>query len=143
MPEPSRTRPNHRGLWCSVVLQALEDIKSQPIGSVAFAEAVAFFTRTGVWGESRALVGDFLDLHPEELAAIGRRSIAARHAREALSKTPRSAIADQFVSPLRLARMVHRRRSGGCHAPHMPGMELPMPQSVPAIYATGGGQPRL
>jgi len=25
----------------------------------------------------------------------------------------------------------------------MPGMELPMPQSVPAIYATGGGQPRL
>jgi hypothetical protein len=123
-----------------VVLQALEDIESRPIGSAAFAEAVAFFTRTGVWGESRALVGDFLDIHPEELAAIGRRSIAARHTREALSKASRSAIPGQFESPLKLPRMVNRRRSGGCRAPRM---ELSMPQSVPASYATGEDRPRL
>ncbi|HET7882751.1 MAG TPA: hypothetical protein VFL55_17840 [Acetobacteraceae bacterium] len=136
MAEPSKSRSNHRGLWSSVVLQALEDIESQPITSVAFADAEAFFTRSGPWGESRAIVADFLDVHRDELETIGRRFIAARHAKEAQDA---SRLTDaKWVSPLKLARLVARRQGG--RLPHMPKALLPagLPgESLPPNTYTG------
>jgi hypothetical protein len=79
MSEPSGPQPGYRALWSSVVLQALEDIENQPVQSAAFAEAVAFFTRSGAWAEARTMIGDFLELHRDELESIGRRCIDARH----------------------------------------------------------------
>jgi hypothetical protein len=61
-----------------VLLQALEDIESQPIQSMAFAEAEAFFVRQGAWAKSRAIIADFLDVRCDQLEAIGRRFIEAR-----------------------------------------------------------------
>jgi hypothetical protein len=82
MSEWSGSRLGYRGLWASVVLQALGDIWGQPIGSLDFSQAVAFFTGTGAWAESRTTIGDFLELHRDDLEALGQRCIDARHTRE-------------------------------------------------------------
>ena len=89
-----------------------QDIESQPIQSAAFAEAVAFFTRSGAWAEARTMIGDFLELHRDELELIGRRCIDARHARDKLAaETLRRSTDMRYDSPLHLARLVARRRS--------------------------------
>ena len=122
MSEPSGPQPGYRALWSSVVLQALEDIESQPIESAAFAEAVAFFTRSGAWAEARTMIGDFLELHRDELESIGRRCIDARHARDrSAAETLRRSTNMRYDSPLRLARMVPRRRSARPRAFHAHG----------------------
>ena len=84
MPELVRSELSYRGLWSSVVLQALEDIESQPMQSLDFADAVAFFTRSGPWAGSRTVIADFLDMHRDQLEGIGRRCITARIAREGM-----------------------------------------------------------
>jgi hypothetical protein len=83
MSEWSGSRLGYRGLWASVVLQALNDIWGRPIGSLDFSEAVAFFTGAGTWAESRTTIGDFLEFHRDDLEALGKRCIDARHTREA------------------------------------------------------------
>lgn len=82
--EPVRSELSYRSLWSSVVLQALEDIESQPTQSLDFADAVAFFTRAGSWAGWRSTIADFLDMHRDELEAIGRRRITERIAREGM-----------------------------------------------------------
>ena len=84
MTEPISPELSYRGLWTSVVLQAVEDIVSQPMQSLDFADAVAFFTRSGPWAGSRAIIADFLDMHRDELEGIGRRCINTRIAREGM-----------------------------------------------------------
>ena len=119
MPELRRSRWNDRGLWSAVVLQAIADIESQPTQSATFAEAVAFFTRSGAWAESRTMIGDFLGLHRDNLEAIGKRCIDARNAREASTREVRSR--DVLgMTPLKLARQVARRgdvRPSALHGP--------------------------
>lgn len=66
-------------------MQARDDIMNTPIGSIEYAQAVAFFTSGGEWSKIRAAVGDFLELHSDDLVKCGRRSIEERHNREALS----------------------------------------------------------
>jgi hypothetical protein len=84
MSEWSGSRLGYRGLWASVVLQALGDIWGQPIGSLDFSQAVAFFTGSGAWAESRTKIGDFLGFHRDDLEEAGRRCINARRASEGL-----------------------------------------------------------
>jgi hypothetical protein len=81
----SGPQPGYRALWSSVVLQALQDIESQSIQSAVFAEAVEFFTRSGAWAEARTMIGEFLELHRDELESIGRRCVDARHVRDKLA----------------------------------------------------------
>jgi hypothetical protein len=119
MSEPSGRQPGYRALWSSVVFQALQDIESQPIQSAAFAEAVAFFTGSGAWAEARTMIGDFLELHRDELESIGKRCIDARHARDRLAaEIPRPSTDMLYDSPLHLARLVVR--GGKCKTPHGP-----------------------
>ena len=74
-----------RSLWLSVVIQALRDISEQSTSSVIFSEAVAFFTGSGQWARARTTVGDFLNLHRDDLEAIGRRCIEMRLAGQSMS----------------------------------------------------------
>jgi hypothetical protein len=83
--QPRRTGDQHyRGLWGAVVLQARDDIQSEPLRSNEYAQAVAFFTSGGQWANTRTMIGDFLDLHRDDLEAFGRRSINARRMGEGL-----------------------------------------------------------
>jgi hypothetical protein len=82
MSELIGSRSECRGLWASVVLQALGDIEGEPIESLDFVQAVAFFTGSGTWAESRTIIGDFLEFHRDDLEAAGRRCINARRASE-------------------------------------------------------------
>jgi hypothetical protein len=66
------------------VLQALDDIWGRPMGSVDFLQAVAFFTGTGTWAESRTIIADFLEFHRDDLEALGKRCLDARHKKDAL-----------------------------------------------------------
>jgi hypothetical protein len=129
MSEPSGPQPGYRALWSSVVLQALEDIENQPVQSAAFAEAVAFFTRSGAWAEARTMIGDFLELHRDELESIGRRCIDARHARDKLTAgTLRRSTDMLYDSPLHLARLVARRRTAKPRGFHM---QIQGPRTMP------------
>ena len=103
MTGPISPELGYRGLWSSVVLQALEDIESQPTQSLDFADAVAFFTRSGAWADARTMIGDFLELHRDELGSIGRRCIDARHVRDELAAETlrRSGHALRFIGPPR------------------------------------------
>ena len=90
MSEWNGSRHGYRGLWASVVLQALDDIWRRPMESLDYSQAVSFFTGTGTWAEARTIIGDFLEFHSDDLEALGKRCIDARRSREALpSETPR------------------------------------------------------
>jgi hypothetical protein len=105
MSECSGTRQGYRGLWASVVLQALDDIWGRPMESLDYAQAVSFFTGAGTWAEARTIIGDFLEFHGDDLEALGKRCIDARHTREALpSKTPHlsaDALSTTLIKPSR------------------------------------------
>jgi hypothetical protein len=117
MPALSVPQPSYRGLWSSVVLQAIEDIENQPMQSIAFDEAVAFFTRSGRWAESRTMIGDFLELHRDDLETIGKHCINARVTREELPPEPQQQSPDAVcVTPLKLARLVAGREAGRSRA---------------------------
>jgi hypothetical protein len=133
MSEPSGRQAGYRALWSAVVLQALQDIESQPIQSVAFAEAVAFFTRSGAWAEARTMIGDFLELHRDELESIGTRCIEARHTSDSLAaETLRRSTDVLRDSPLRLARLIARGRSARHRTFHTPGSRTMQPASQPS-----------
>jgi hypothetical protein len=132
MSEPSGPHPGYRALWSSVVLQALQDIESQPIESAAFAEAVAFFTRSGAWAEARTMIGDFLELHRDELESIGRRCIDARHARDrSAAETLRRSTNMLYDTPLHLARVVASGRRARPRTFHAPLPRTMHPRSQP------------
>jgi hypothetical protein len=122
MPALSVPQPSYRGLWSSVVLQAIEDIENQPMQSIAFDEAVAFFTRSGTWAESRTMVGDFLELHRDDLETIGKHCINARATREELPPESRQQSPDVLSAmPLKLARLVASRESKRSRPRHRSG----------------------
>jgi hypothetical protein len=77
-----------RLLWIQVVLQAKADLENEPIGSVVYDQAAAFFVSRGDWAISRATVADCLDMHPDELYRCGERWITQRRQREGLPPTP-------------------------------------------------------
>lgn len=68
----------YRDLWSAVVLQAKEDILTAPLNSIEYDQAVAFFTGGGEWSKVRVSVGDFLELHHDDLVRCGRRCIDDR-----------------------------------------------------------------
>lgn len=68
----------YRDLWSAVVLQAKEDILTAPLNSIEYDQAVAFFTSGGEWSKVRISVGDFLELHHDDLVRCGRRCIDER-----------------------------------------------------------------
>jgi hypothetical protein len=80
------THPGHgeRALWIAVVLRAVADIASEPLGSVEYNDATVFFTAGGEWAFSRSAVAGHVDLHPDDLERAGRRCIAARRAAEGM-----------------------------------------------------------
>jgi hypothetical protein len=67
-----------RALWSAVVRQAREDIANEPMGSLEYEEAVAFFTGGGEWARSRGDVADCIELHPDDLAHAGQHWIEER-----------------------------------------------------------------
>jgi hypothetical protein len=96
----------YRGLWGAVVLQAKADIQSEPVDSIEYAHAVAFFLGAGAWERMRTVIGDFLDLHGDDLKAFGRRCISQRRAAEGLDPLPErraSRAAAPLVTPIRPA----------------------------------------
>jgi len=97
-------RPNYRALWAAVVIQALDDIETEPMASVSFTDAEAFFTRMGAWGEARMAIADFLDLHPDDLERVGRRALAMRRAGEA--SRPTAARLRRAILPVRTPEFV-------------------------------------
>jgi hypothetical protein len=82
------TQQTYRALWAQVVLQAKADLDYEPIGSILFDQAVAFFVSRGEWAESRRMVADCLDMHPDDLSSRGARWIADRRQREGFAPEP-------------------------------------------------------
>ena len=81
----------YRVLWAQVVLQAKADLENEPVGSLLFNQAAAFFVSRGEWAESRAIVADCLQMHPDDLCRCGARWIAERREREGLEPEPPAA----------------------------------------------------
>jgi hypothetical protein len=96
----STSEKSYRVLWAQVVLQAKADLEHQPIGSILFNQAAAFFVSRGEWAESRAIVADCLEMHPDELCRCGERWIAERRMREGLPPEPPSAPRTKPSTPL-------------------------------------------
>lgn len=98
------------GLWAQVVLQAKADLEQEPLGSLLYSQAESFFVGSGEWAESRAIVGDCLDIPAANLCACGKEWIAARRAREGLPAeplpAPPSSPATQPTVPVRLPLLV-------------------------------------
>jgi hypothetical protein len=103
------SRPEYRRLWASVVLQALDDVWSRPMATLDYREAVDFFTGSGAWAESRMAIGDFLELHRDDLTMLGKRCIDARHTRESLLPEKRRR------SPSELSKVLLDRSGLGWH----------------------------
>jgi hypothetical protein len=74
----------YRGLWGAVILQAKADIQTEPMGSIDFNQAVEFFTGGGAWARTRTAIGDYLDLHGDDLERLGRQYINRRLLAEGL-----------------------------------------------------------
>lgn len=98
------TQQSYRVLWAQVVLQAKADVENEPIGSILFNQAVAFFVSRGEWADSRRIVADCLDMHPDDLSRRGERWIAERRQREGLPPEQRSAARGK--DPLALPNIV-------------------------------------
>lgn len=73
-----------RALWVHVVTQAKDDLESEPINSMPYDDAVAFFAGSGQWATTRAFIADLLGMHPDDLFLSGQRWIAARRKRDGL-----------------------------------------------------------
>ncbi len=97
------TQKSYRVLWAQVVLQAKADLENEPIGSILFNQASAFFVSRGEWAESRAIVADCLEIHPDDLTRSGERWIAERRQQEGLA--PEAARAPVSKTPLVLPRL--------------------------------------
>ena len=111
-----------RALWVAVVQQAIDDVADEPIGSLDWDEAVAFFTDAGDWAAARTSVADMLEMHADDLVRVGRRIIAERRVSEGLD----------YETPLVLphaARRVVTRHTGPL--PYLEAMFLPPPPPKP------------
>jgi hypothetical protein len=97
------SQQSYRLLWVEVVLQAKSDLENEPIGSLLYEQAAAFFVNRGEWAVSRATVADCLEVHPDDLRRCGERWIAERRIREGLPSTP--APTPQPKMPLVLPRL--------------------------------------
>ena len=97
------TQKSYRVLWAQVVLQAKADLENEPIGSILFNQAAAFFVSRGEWAESRAIVADCLEIHPDDLTRSGERWIAERRQQEGLA--PELARSPRSKTPLVLPRL--------------------------------------
>jgi hypothetical protein len=77
------------------------------------------------------MIGDFLELHRDDLATIGQRCIDARVNREELPTDARRRSPDApCVTPLKLARLVARRQSARTRASLRPALtKLPASQA--------------
>jgi hypothetical protein len=82
------THQAHRILWAQVVLQAKADLENEPIDSILFDQAAAFFVGGGEWGKSRAIIADCLGMHRDDLYRRGECWIAERRQREVLDPKP-------------------------------------------------------
>ena len=103
------------------------------------------------------MIGDFLELHRDELESIGRRCIDARHVRDKLAaETLRRSTDMLYDSPPHLARLVARRRSarperfirqglGPCRQRHSqaseqakltPNLHPPVVLTSPSVYGS-------
>lgn len=98
------TQKSYRVLWAQVVLQAKADLENEPMDSVLFAQAAAFFVSRGEWAESRAIVADCLEIHPDDLCRCGERWIADRRRQEGLAPEP--ARAPRSKTPIALPHLV-------------------------------------
>jgi hypothetical protein len=94
------TQQSYRLLWAQVVLQAKADLENEPIGSIIFNQAAAFFVSRGEWAESRLVVADCLDMHPDDLKRCGERWIADRRRREGLPPEPEKTVRPVGTRPL-------------------------------------------
>jgi hypothetical protein len=83
------SQQSYRVLWAQVVLQAKADLDNEPIGSILFNQAAAFFVSRGEWAESRLIVADCLNMHPDDLVRCGERWINDRRQREGLPPEPK------------------------------------------------------
>jgi hypothetical protein len=81
---------SNRALWAAVVLQVKNDIESEALDSLDYAQAVAFVTGSGSWIESRLAIADMLELHPDDIVRMGRDWIAARRLKEGLPEDSES-----------------------------------------------------
>jgi hypothetical protein len=108
---------SYRMLWAQVVLQAKTDLDHEPIGSILFNQAAAFFVSRGEWAESRAIVADCLEMHPDELCRCGERWIADRRRRDGLAPEPPVPPCAKTAAPLprleALPSPVRQSRKGG------------------------------
>ncbi len=95
-----KAQESYRSLWAQVVLQARADLEDEPIDSVVFSQAVAFFVGRGEWAASRANVADWLGMHPDELGRCGERWIAERRRREGLEPMPPVVFGVRSEAPL-------------------------------------------
>lgn len=77
-----------RGLWAAVVLQALNDIRHEPLSSIDYLHATHFFTEGSEWAKARAAIGDQLGVNADALECCGRTCINARRAAEGLELLP-------------------------------------------------------
>jgi len=77
-----------RALWVQVVTQAKEDVEDQPVNSILYDHAVAFFVVGGHWAEARGVIADLLGMHPDDLFRSGQRWIAARRKLDGLPPEP-------------------------------------------------------
>src|SRR3954468_22279752 len=104
--KPTQDEGAYRGLWGAVVLQAKADIQTEPLRSLEFEQAVAFFTGGGDWVQTRTAIADFLELHRDDLERMGRRCINERRAAEGLEPLP----ARPVPSPRRRASQASTHR---------------------------------
>ncbi|MGD0109567.1 MAG: hypothetical protein ABSC06_36900 [Rhodopila sp.] len=95
-----KTDQSYRVLWAQVVLQAKADLEHEPVDSILFNQAAAFFVSGGEWGVSRATVADCLDMHPDDLYRCGERWIADRRERDGLPPLPKRTSPAQKHGPL-------------------------------------------
>jgi hypothetical protein len=94
----------YRVLWAQVVLQAKADLENEPIGSILYNQAAAFFVSRGDWAESRLIVADCLNMHPDDLSRVGLSWINDRRRREGLEPEPQ--MTQKKAEPLVLPRLV-------------------------------------
>ncbi len=120
---------HYRHLWSAVVLQARDDIENQPLNSVEFSQAVAFFIGSGDWVQNRTAIGDFLNLHRDDLEKAGRRCINKRRVSEGLEPL----LARQpWPTPARTPRAVEHQLEAQPASPPSPLQPMP-PQVNPFI----------
>jgi hypothetical protein len=127
----------YRVLWAQVVLQAKADLENEPIGSILYNQAAAFFVSRGDWAESRLMVADCLNMHPDDLSRVGQQWIDERRRREGLEPEPREA--SKKSEPLVLPRLVavpgpntHARR-GRARTPRTVNPFNPFRETVAAV----------